>query len=329
MEEVMKKNSLRKVLTGTALILVALMIALVPVSAMAEWNPKRPINLIVPYKAGGGTDSFARALSAAAKGIIDVPVVVVNKPGSSGMTGCTAAFNARPDGTTFLMTSSGSFTLTSMLRNTEITPLDSFKIVAQVGNLTTSLMVAQDSPFKTVKDLVEAAKASPGKLRWAHTGRGGFHHVAGQGFLNANGVKAVDVPYKGGSATRAAVMGGQVDFGMIGVQQAAGFEGKLRILALNAPERDKVMKDVPTFKEQGFAFVDVSSPIIVFSQKDVDDEVVKGLEKALEQIAASPKFAELMLKRGNAPAYQSGTAAEAKLRALKKDAQPIIDSLKK
>lgn len=324
----MKKNSMSKMLTGITLMLVAGMIVSMPVSAMAEWNPKRPVNLIVPYKAGGGTDSFGRAISAAAKGIVKVPIVIVNKPGSSGMTGCTAAFNARPDGTTFLMTSSGSFTLTSMLRDTEITPLGSFKVVAQVGNLTTSLMVPQDSPYKTVKDLVEAAKANSGKLRWAHTGRGGFHHVAGQGFLNQNEIKAVDVPYKGGSATRAAVMGGQVDFGMIGVQQAAGFEGKIRILALNAPERDKVMKDVPTFKEQGFDFVDVSSPIIVFAQKGVDDEVVKGLEKALEEIAASPEFAELMLKRGNAPAYQNGKAAEAKLRALKKDAQPIIDSLK-
>lgn len=314
--------------TGMVLALSTLALVTISSTAMAEWNPKRPINMIVPYKAGGGTDSFGRAISAAAKGVVKVPVVIVNKPGSSGMTGVTAAFNARPDGTTFLMTSAGSFTLTSMLRDTEITPLESFKVVAQVGNLTTSLMVADNSPFKSVADLVEFAEANPGKLRWAHTGRGGFHHVAGQGFLNVNGISAVDVPYKGGSATRAAVIGGQVDYGMIGVQQAAGFEGKLRILALNAPERDKVMKDVPTFKEQGFEFVDVSSPIVVFAQKDVDDETIKGLEKALEEVAASPEFAEIMLKRGNAPVYLNGKAAEAKLRDLKNGAEPIIKSLK-
>ncbi len=312
-----------------AMIAAMAMMVIAPASVLAEWNPKRPINMIVPYKAGGGTDSFGRALSASTKGVLKVPVVIVNKPGSSGITGATAAFNARPDGSTMLMTSTGSFLLTSMLRGTDVNPLDSFKIVAQIGNLTTSLMVPQNSPFKTVKDLVEAAKANPGKLRWAHTGRGGFHHVAGQGFLNQNGLKAVDVPYKGGSATRAAVMGGQVDFGMIGVQQAAGFEGKLRVLALNAPQRDKVMKDVPTFKEQGFDFIDVSSPIVVFAPKGVDDEIVNGLAAALKKITETPKFAEMMLKRGNAPAYLDAKATEARVRSMKKQAVPIIDALKK
>ena len=324
----MKRRNLVKTMAGIAAVVAVVMMAMAPVSALAEWTPKRPINMIVPYKAGGGTDSFGRAVSASTKGILKVPVVIVNKPGSSGITGATAAFNARPDGTTMMMTSAGSFLLTSMLRNTEINPLDSFKIVAQIGNLTTSLMVPQNSPYKTVQDLVEAAKANPGKLRWAHTGRGGFHHVAGQGFLNQNGIKAVDVPYKGGSATRAAVMGGQVDFGMIGVQQAAGFEGKIRVLALNAPTRDKVMKDVPTFKEQGFDFIDVSSPIVVFAPKGVDDEVIGGLAAALEKIAATPKFSELMYKNGNAPAYLDAKATEKRLRTMKEQAEPIIDSLK-
>ena len=315
-------------MAGAAVVVAVAMMAIAPATALAEWNPRRPINMIVPYKAGGGTDSFGRAVSASTKGILKVPVVIVNKPGSSGITGAKAAFNARPDGSTMLMTSAGSFLLTSMLRGTDVNPLDSFQIVAQIGNLTTSLMVPHNSPFKTVKDLVAAAKANPGKLRWAHTGRGGFHHVAGQGFLNQNALKAVDVPYKGGSATRAAVMGGQVDFGMIGVQQAAGFEGKLRVLALNAPQRDKVMKDVPTFKEQGFDFIDVSSPIIVFAPKGVDGEVVDGLAAALKDIAATPKFAEMMLKRGNAPAYLDAEAAEARLRAMKQQAVPIIEALK-
>lgn len=323
-----RKNFIKK-MVWIAMIAAMAMMVIAPASVLAEWNPKRPINMIVPYKAGGGTDSFGRALSASTKGVLKVPVVIVNKPGSSGITGATAAFNARPDGSTMLMTSTGSFLLTSMLRGTDVNPLDSFKIVAQIGNLTTSLMVPQNSPFKTVKDLVEAAKANPGKLRWAHTGRGGFHHVAGQGFLNQNGLKAVDVPYKGGSATRAAVMGGQVDFGMIGVQQAAGFEGKLRVLALNAPQRDKVMKDVPTFKEQGFDFIDVSSPIVVFAPKGVDDEIVNGLAAALKKITETPKFAEMMLKRGNAPAYLDAKATEARVRSMKKQAVPIIDALKK
>ena len=296
--------------------------------AWAEWKPRRPINIIVPYKAGGGTDAFARALSASTKGILKVPIVIVNKPGSSGIAGATAAASARPDGSTMMMTSAGSFLLTSMLRNTKVNPFDNFRIVAQVGNLSTALMVPKNSPLQSVQDLVDAAKAKPGKLRWAHTGRGGFHHTAGQGFLNSNDLQAKDIPFKGGSAARAALIGEQVDFGFIGVQQAAGFEEQLRVLGLNAPERDKVMSEVPTFAEQGFESIQVSSPIIVFAPNKVNDEIVMGMESILQKITATDKFAELMRAGGNAPAFLDGAAAEARLRAMQEQAAPIIDSLK-
>jgi tripartite-type tricarboxylate transporter receptor subunit TctC len=297
-------------------------------AAFAQWKPRRPINIILPYKAGGGTDSFARAVVAVSDQVLSVPVVVVNKPGSSGITGATQAAQARPDGTTFMITSAGSFLLTSMLRGTDVNPFDSFKIVAQIGNLSTSLMVPANSPYQSIDDLVADAKARPGALRWAHTGRGGFHHIAGQGFLNANGLDAVDVPFKGGSATRAAVIGEQVDFGFIGVQQSAGFENELRVLALNAPERDRVMGDVPTFAELGYNFVDVSSPILVFAPNGVDDEAIAGMQNAIEKITALPEFAEIMAKRGNAPVYLNGADATARLLAMKGAAEPIIASLK-
>lgn len=93
-------------------------------------------------------------------------------------------------------------------------------------------MAAPDGPYQTVEDIIEAARANPGGLTWAHTGRGSFHHVAGQAFLDALELDAVDVPFASGGATRTAVMGGQVDFGFIGVQQRAGFEDEINALAL-------------------------------------------------------------------------------------------------
>jgi tripartite-type tricarboxylate transporter receptor subunit TctC len=297
-------------------------------AAFAQWQPRRPINIILPYNAGGGTDSFARAVAAVSDQVLPVPVVVVNRPGSSGITGATVAANARPDGTTFMITSAGSFLLTSMLRETDVNPFDSFRIVAQLGNLSTSLMVPASSPYQSVDDLVADARARPGALRWAHTGRGGFHHVAGQGFLNANGLDAVDVPFRGGSATRAAVIGGQVDFGFIGVQQSAGFENELRVLALNAPERDTMMSGVPTFAEQGYEFVDISSPILVFAPNGVDEDAIVGMQSAIERITALPEFAEIMATRGNAPVYLNGADATARLLAMKDAAEPIIASLR-
>jgi tripartite-type tricarboxylate transporter receptor subunit TctC len=295
--------------------------------ALAEWAPRRPINAILPYSAGGGTDALARAAAASADGILPVPLVIVNKPGSSGITGATEAAAARPDGNTVMVTSAGSFLLTSMLRDTDVNPFDSFQIIAQIGNLTPAVIVPANSPFQSVQDLVDTANANPGSLRWAHNGRGGFHHVAGQSFLNRNSLQAQDVPFKGGGPTRAAVIGEQVDFAFVGIQQAAGFENELRVLALAAPERDPVRDDVPTLPELGFDYVAVSSPIVFFAPNGTDPEVITGMEAALKEITETQQFADLMLERGNVPAFLSGTDTEARLRQMQADTQPVIDAL--
>ncbi len=296
-------------------------------SFAADW-PKRPINLVVPYKAGGGTDAYARAISAAAKGILKTPVVVVNKPGSGGLNGANSVVGARPDGYTMMMTSGGSFLLSTMLRDTKIDALESFEFVAQVGQLKTSLMVPINSPFKSIEDLISAAKAKPGSLRWAHSGRGGFHFVGGLGFLAQNNIKAQDVPFKGGGPTRAALIGEQADFGFLGVQQLAGFEKQLRALAVNSLDRDGVMKEVPSFGELGIPFAAVSSPVIVFAPKGTPPEIISAMEEALSKIAAKPEFAELLVKRGTGPAYQTGELAKAALSSMKKDAEPLLATLK-
>jgi tripartite-type tricarboxylate transporter receptor subunit TctC len=315
----------RRSLISTALAGLALL-ATVTVGSAQEW-PKRPINLVVPYKAGGGTDAYARAISAAAAGVLKVPVVVVNKPGSGGLNGAQSVFGARPDGYTMMMTSGGSFLLSTMTRKTELDALESFEFVAQVGQLKTSIMVPKDSPFQSVQDVIDAAKANPGSLRWAHSGRGGFHYVGGLGFLAKNGIKAQDVPFKGGGPTRAALIGAQADFGFLGVQQLAGFEKNLRALAVNSVERDGIMTEVPSFGELGIAFAKVSSPVIVFAPKGTPSEVIAAMEAALAKIAAKPEFAKLLAKRGTGPVYANGADAKAWLTAMKAEATPLLKSL--
>jgi tripartite-type tricarboxylate transporter receptor subunit TctC len=302
--------------------------AFAQVAQAAKW-PKRPINIIVPYKAGGGTDAYARALAAAAKDVFDVPVVVVNRPGSGGLNGANSAVNAKPNGYTFMMTSGGSFLLSTMTRKTKLDALQSFKFVAQIGLLQTSLMVPKNSPFNSVTDLVTAARESGSNLRWAHSGRGGFHYVGGLGFLQKNALSVQDVPYKGGGPTRAALIGEQADFGFLGVQQLAGFEEQLRALAVNSSDRDGIMKNVPSFGELGVPFAAVSSPVIVFAPKQTPDEIVAAMQSALEQIAAKPAFAQLLIKRGTGPVYQSGAAAKQTLTAMKEDAKPLLHSIVK
>lgn len=295
--------------------------------AFAADYPRRPINIIIPYKAGGGTDTYARAVAAAAEGTIEVPLVIVNKPGSGGLNGAQSVMGARPDGYTVMLTSGGSFLLSTMTRETEIDALESFEFVGQVGNLTTSLMVPAASPFQTVQDVIDAAKANPGTLRWAHSGRGGFHHVGGMGFLSRNGLDAQDVPFKGGGPTRAALIGEQADFGFLGIQQLAGFEQELRALAVNADKRDGIMIDVPSFGELGIPFAAVSSPVIMLAPKGTPPEAVAYLEAALQEIAAKPSLAEALAQGGTAPEFADGAATKAKLAAMKADAEQLVAEL--
>lgn len=304
-------------------------LTLLPIApAFAEWRPRRPINVILPYKAGGGTDAFGRALSAAAKGIVPVPIVIVNKPGSGGITGASTAKSARPDGSTVLLTSAGSLILTSMLRNTNVDPFEDFVAIAQVGNLKGALAVPADSPFRSVADLVESAKAAPGKLRWAHNGRGTTFQVIGQSFLEVNGLEVGDVPFKGGAALRAALIGEQVDFGFIGVQQGLGFEKQMRTLALNAPERDRIQPDIPTFKELGFDWVDVSTPVAMFAPKGTDPEIIAGMEAYVEDATANPKFAELLEAKGVYPDYLGTADTRARLLQIRDAVAPVVAKLK-
>ena len=314
----------RHFLTGTAVSVLAMTAAL---PALAEWAPKRPVNAIVPYDAGGGTDTIARALAASLTDALPAPVVVVNKPGASGVVGATSVANSAPDGGTIMITSGGSFVLNSVLKELEVDPFGDFVTIAQIGDLTTALMVPATSPFQTLDDLLSAAQAAPGSLRWAHTGRGSFHHVAGQGFLDATGLTAVDVTFKGGSDTRAAVMGGQVDFGMIGIQQLAGFEAELRPLALVSDARDMFATDVPTFSELGHEVPLISSPIVVYAPKGLPADLAASIEQAVAAAAATEAFKEQMVNSNNAPVYLSGADANAKLKQMQDDARAIVAKL--
>lgn len=305
-------------------------IATTATASFAQEYPRRPINIVVPYAAGGGVDTYARALAAtAAEGIVAVPVVVVNTEGSGGLNGATAVSKARPDGYTVMLTSGGSFLLSTMTNDTNINALETFEFVGQVGDLTTALMVPKDSPFQTAQDVIDAAKANPGGLRWAHSGRGGFHFIAGLGFLQKNGIEAQDVPFKGGGPTRAALIGAQTDFGFLGIQQLAGFEDNMRALAVNAAERDGVMTDVPSFGELGIPFAAVSSPVVMMAPKGTPAEVITYLEGMLKQITEAPSFAETLAAGGTAPGFVDAAGSKAVMETMKADAEPILASVAK
>ncbi|MYI70325.1 MAG: tripartite tricarboxylate transporter substrate binding protein, partial [Boseongicola sp. SB0673_bin_14] len=309
--------------TGAALAATAAL----PVAA-ADWQPRRPINLVVPYPPGGGTSTYGRALIGPLSDRLGVPVNIVNKPGAGGVNGATEVAAARPDGQTLMVTTGGALVLPSLVKDGPVDPFDSFEIVAQVGGLQGSIVVPANSPHQTLADLIEAIKANPGGLRWAHTGRGAFLHVSGQSFLVANGLEATDVPFKGGAKVRAAVVGGQVDYAIIGVQQNRGFENEMRALALIAPERDGLQPHIPTVAEQGFEYKFVNTPITMFAPAGTPAEVIETVSALVAEIVGSEGYGEEMMTKGLLPAYLGPEDAEMRLRDLAETVRPIIEGIK-
>ena len=317
----------RRHVLGFAAAALATTIMAVP-SLASDWQPRRPINLVVPYPPGGGTSTYGRALIGPLSETLGVPVNIVNKPGAGGVNGATEVAAARPDGQTLMVTTGGALVMASIFKDIPIDPFTSFETVAQVGGLQASIVVPHGSPYQTLEDLIDAIKANPGGLRWAHTGRGVFLHVSGQSFLVANGLEATDVPFKGGAKVRAAVVGAQVDFGVIGVQQNRGFEDKMRALALIAPERDGLQPNIPTVAEQGFSFEFVNTPITMFAPAGTPEDVINTVSAAVAEIVNSEAYGEEMRTKGLLPAYLDPAAAKVRLMELGETVRPIIEGIK-
>ncbi len=297
-------------------------------AARAEY-PTKPITLMVGFSAGGGTDVYARSLASFVHEYLGMPMVVVNKPGAAGMIAAKAAYRARSDGYTLLVAGGGTFLVKAVIDGAKapVTPSRDFQPLGGIGKLVTALIVPTDSPFKSAKELVDYAKANPGKLRWSHPGRGSLHTLGGMLFLKENGIKTQDVPFKGGSKARVAVAGKQVDFAFMGVQLLAGFEDKLRALGVTDNERDKVYKKVPTFGEQGLPQMGISNPMIVWGKKDLPADVVAKLQKAIASVAGGKGYQKMIQKTGVTGFYFSVADAVAKMSALDKTVTPITMEL--
>ena len=320
----MKRRQILR-LGGAALAVLGLGTA--PILA-EDWQPRRAINVIVPYSAGGGVDTYARSLATGLQDSLDVPIVIVNKPGSGGLVGAAEAANTRPDGYTLLLTTTGGFLLGSMFKDAPVNPFDNFETVAQIGNLVFGIAVPAESPFETVHDLIDALEANPGALRWAHGGRGGAVHVPGQTFLDKNGLSATDVPFKGGAKIRAAIIGGQVDFGVLGIQQSFGFENEMRLLGIFSGVPYPLAPEIPTFDSQGIETGNIASPVSVLAPSGTPADVVATLDATIADVVNDPAFADAMAPKGLAPAYATGVEADEALLAIKIGAQPIIEALK-
>lgn len=265
---------------------------LISSGAHAAAYPERPITFICPWPVGGTADQSMRALCQVASGILKQSVVIENRAGASGMIGTKALARAKPDGYTIGQIPI-SVTRFSQLGMLDIDPRSELTYLARTSGQTFGIAVPAGSPYKTLKDVVAAAKADPGKLTYAHAGIGGATHVGMEQFALAAGVRFNAVAYKGGAQALQDVLAGQVDLLADSSSWAPHVEaGKLRLLATWGDQRTPRFNGTPTLRELGYDVV-VEAPNGIGAPKGLDPAIEKTLREAFRAAVASPEFRQV------------------------------------
>ncbi|MBI3372562.1 MAG: tripartite tricarboxylate transporter substrate binding protein [Betaproteobacteria bacterium] len=231
--------------------ILAVLLAIVSCAAFAQDYPSRPIRFVVSYPPGGGVDLMGRLVANALSARIGQPVVVENRAGAGGAVGTGVVAKATPDGYTVLVGSNAAITQAPHL---SAHPYDPFKDLAPLVkgvNVPTTVLVAANSPFRTMNDLLEFARANPGKVSWGTPGNGSGMHVELELLKEKLALDITHIPYKGAAPIMADTMGGQITVGAPGIPSTIGNirGGKLRLLAVWSGTRAGVFPDAPTVKE--------------------------------------------------------------------------------
>lgn len=232
-------------------ILVVLLVALTGWS-FAQERPSRPIRFIVPYSPGGGVDQMARLVGNVVSQRIGQPVIVENRAGASGVIGAAAVANAAPDGYTVLVTDGTPITKAHLLNKISYDPVKDLTPLVKGVTISSAVLVAGNVPFRTLKEVLDHARANPGKASWGTPGTGTNQHLGLELIKEKLGLNIVHVPYKGGGGTFIAdLMGQQITVGSLGLPPAIGTvkAGKLRLLAVWGSSRVSLFPDVPTVRE--------------------------------------------------------------------------------
>ncbi len=275
-------------------------------SAFAQENyPNRVVRIIVPFAAGGPADNYARYVAQKLGNAFNQPFIVEDKPGAGSVIGTDAAAKAAPDGYTLLMMSNTHTVNETLLPNKPFKLMSDFVGIAPVNASDLMLVVNPKVPARTLPELIALAKKEPGKLNYASSGTGTPYHMAGELFKHMAGVNIVHVPYKGSSAARSDVLGGQVDmmFDAVTTMAPMAKEGKVRALATTGAKRDG---DLPTVAEtvpgyEALIWLGLMAP------KGTPDAIVQKLNAAVQRIVTAPETRKLWAQQGAEP-MAMGTA---------------------
>jgi tripartite-type tricarboxylate transporter receptor subunit TctC len=298
---------MKKLLISIGLIFSIVAILAFSGPATAGEFPERPIDLIVAYGAGGSSSMGGRIIASKAGEVLGEPVVIVNKPGAGGTLAGRYAANAKPDGYTMFLFSSGSNGVSQAIRSNIGYKNSDFDLIAQFGTQNILIGVAADSPFKTLKDLIDYAKKHPGELKCANAGLGSSSNFGLELFkLQAGGLKIDSVPVRGGGKMAAQLLGGHVQLSTPHSADMKGLydAGRMRALAVFSSKQDPDFPGVPTFEEQGVPGVWLMGWYGLAVPKGVPKEILAKLRKDFGKVASDPEIQKMLRKIGYTAIYR-------------------------
>ncbi len=269
--------------------------ALAAGAAHAQSYPAKPIRIVIPFVPGGPSDTVGRAIGAKFPEHLGQPAVVENKPGANGAIAAEFVARAEPDGYTILVGSIGVFSINAALyKDLRYHPVRDFAPITLAVTTPNVLVTKLDFPAKTVKELIGEMRRQPGRTSFGASGVGSSDHLTFELFSQMTGTSGINVPFKGGAAVVADLLGGQVDasFQNLGTVATQIKAGKVRALAVTAKARNPVLPDVPTMAEAGFPELVVTSWQAAAAPAKTPREIVARLNDAAVKALRAPEIRE-------------------------------------
>lgn len=283
-----------------AMLLIAAAATLNCAASFAQTWPTKPIRVINPFPAGGGTDTFARPLAAKLSQSLGQQVLIENQGGAGGTLGANNASKAAPDGYTFFMGAVHHTIAETLYRKLPYSLERDFIPVTVVAYVPNVVVIHPKHPFKTIKELIDFAKANPGKLNFGSAGNGTSHHLAAELFKTLTGTQLTHVPYKGAGPLMLDLLAGQVDLAFDGMGTSANQikAGKLRPIAVTTNKRSPVVPDVPTMAEAGVPNYEVTTWYALWGIKGTPKEMIDRMYQETAKALVLPDMKEIWASQG-------------------------------
>jgi tripartite-type tricarboxylate transporter receptor subunit TctC len=269
-------------------------------SAAQSW-PTKPVRIIVPFPPGGGLDLYARMVAEKLQESLGQQMIIENRSGASGMIGADAVAKAAPDGYTVLFSTAAEISINqSLYSKISYDPVKDLAPASYASHAALLFSVHPSIPARSIKQLVELAKAKPGQLAYASAGTGSVHHLAGELLKSIARIDIIHVPYKGAGPAVIDMVGGQVAMGFSALPSSLPHAraGKLRALAVTSAKRSEAAGDIPSFVELGYADIDVVSWYGVLAPARTPADIVARLSREVNTATARPEVRARLLQLG-------------------------------